>query len=322
MQEKLKKNIFLLLKIVAGGILIWILYKRIATDFGKTDINSYWLLIREEKNSYLLLLSIVLMPLNWIIESIKWKLAINSTLSPISLLTAFQSVWSGVAFGNLSPGRATEFAGKILFIRSEERVTATYLHFINGASQMLITLSCSFPVFLWLKLHPSDLSNSTIFNVSILIFPCITLLLGLLFFFPDFLFHHLKKVPFIKKQKQEHVRIPFPLSLKILCLSALRYFIFSIQFCLMLMVFAKCSASTGLVSGIILYYLYTTFVPMFSAVEALMRGGIAVMVFNGVLNDSVGIFIASSFLWLINIVIPSVTGYFFFLFLKYKSIEK
>ena len=279
-----------------------VLYKKISADFQKSDIHSYWLLLQNKRNVLLLFLSVFLMPFNWIFESIKWRMAINSTLSPISFWTSFRSVWSGVAFGNLSPGRATEFAGKILYIKNTERVTATYLHFINGAGQMLVTLTCSVPAFLWLKYHPNELTNSFIFIFSLIVFPFITLLLGLLFFYPDLLFHQLKKIPFFKKQKQEHVNFSKTKSLKIISLSALRYLIFSIQFCCLLILFTNGEINSGLISGIVLYYLYTTFVPMFSAVEALMRGGIAVLVFGGVLNDTVGIFIASSFLWLINIV--------------------
>jgi hypothetical protein len=317
----LKRYFFLLLKLSAGVLLVWILYRRISADFLSTDFNQYLLILSDFSHQILLCIAVLLMPLNWCLEAYKWQLIVNGCLSRISFFTALKSVLSGVAFGNLTPGRATEFAGKIFFIRREERVTATYLHFINGSSQMLITVVMGILALVFTCVNTQG-EDSVFFRISLLIMPLPGFLLALFFFTPDYFFRKLKRIPFVRKQKQEHVSIPQALSLKILFLSFTRYIIFSAQFVLLLIVFTDGKSGFPLFSGVILYYLFITLLPMFSLVEAFMRGGIAVLVFSNIIHDALGLFIASSVLWLVNIVFASLLGYLFFLFLKPQSAHR
>jgi hypothetical protein len=104
--------------------------------------------------------------------------------------------------------------------------------------------------------------------------------------------------------------------LKLTAYSILRYIVFSLQFYFLILVFFDTTPLMEVCLGIGVYYLLTTIIPMFSAIEAFMRGGIAVLVFTQAEPSTVNIFSASTFLWIINIVIPSVIGYLFFLFLR------
>ena len=90
---------------------------------------------------YLILILVLgLMPVNWGIESYKWK-SITKQVESVSYPTALKSVFSGICVGNIAPGRAMEFLAKIIFFKYENRPSITVLHFINGMFQMLITVT-------------------------------------------------------------------------------------------------------------------------------------------------------------------------------------
>ena len=57
------------------------------------------------------------------------------------------------------------------------------------------------------------------------------------------------------------------------------------------------------------YFMLTSLIPMISVIEPAIRAAIALFVFNNTGNNSVTIVLSSTFIWVINVVIPSVIGY-------------
>ncbi|MFN6037426.1 MAG: lysylphosphatidylglycerol synthase domain-containing protein [Bacteroidota bacterium] len=315
MQQGTKKKIFLILKIFAGLALFYILASRLLKEFEQFD----WELMRKKISSttsiLIFFVTVLLMLINWFLESIKWKTIISENLVKMNYFTAFKSVLSGVAFGNLAPGRATEFAGKIIFIPSEHRGTATYLHFVNGIIQLLITIVVGiFSIFLMINSNPSFKSGFSVYALSASF--VLILLIGALLYKPSWFYSVLQKNKTIKKHLAEKIQLSSVTLLKLTAYSILRYIVFSLQFYFLILVFFDTTPLMEVCLGIGVYYLLTTIIPMFSAIEAFMRGGIAVLVFTQAEPSTVNILSASTFLWIINIVIPSVIGYLFFLFLR------
>ena len=317
MKRGYKKTALLILKIVTGALLSWVLIGKLKESAAQFDLNYITDAIGERQNLQLILFCILLMPLNWMLESWKWMLIINATIDRISFFTAFKSVLSGVAFGNLAPGRATEFAGKILFIPEGNRVKATYLHFVSGSSQLIVTLFAGMSVVLFNGI-PDGISEG-IRIVTYILVPVLLVLLLLFFFNPDYTFSRLTKVKFIRKIADGEIKVGRRVLVKIFSISVIRYLVFLIQFILVAAIFFSEKDPVRYVPGICLYYLFASVVPMISVIEAFMRGGIAVLVFAYIEPNSVSIFICSTAIWLVNVVVPSVAGYLFFLFLRPKE---
>jgi hypothetical protein len=316
MKEGQKKKLFTVLKILTGIALSWILVSKLRESATQFDLQSIKEKLSDGANLNLLLLCILLMPVNWMLESLKWKLIITATIERISFYTAFKSVMSGVAFGNLAPGRATEFAGKILFIPSGHRIKATYLHFVSGSSQLIVTLLGGMAIVLFNGI-PDEITNG--YRIIIYsIIPVLLLLLFLFYFNSSYLFSKLSRLKFIRKISEGEIKVKYSVLLNVFFLSVIRYIVFGIQFLLVASIFFTANNPLLFIPGICLYYLFSSIVPMISVIEALMRGGIAVLVFAYVETSSVAIFICSTLIWIINVVVPSVAGYLFFLFYKPK----
>ena len=138
MQER-KKIISPVLKITIGLASFAIIYFRLKSDFTSDKLQLLYTSVFSLKGILCFTTCLLLIPINWGIESYKWKL-ITAPVETIHLNTAIRSVYSGVCLGNLAPGRATEFVAKILFFKAENRPKITVLHFVNGMFQFSITI--------------------------------------------------------------------------------------------------------------------------------------------------------------------------------------
>lgn len=316
LKTETKKIFYLILKVLAGLMLCYVLYNRLHEEFQKFSWDELSKKFGSLFSWILLSGAVILMLLNWLLESLKWKTIIDSTIMPMSFFKAFKSVLSGVAFGNLAPGRATEFAGKILFLPADRRASATYLHFVNGIIQLLVTLILGITSLLIIFFQEKNQSTNQ-FTVYVLIGSTLLILLLSAFITkPVWFYELLKKNEKIKKHLNSKIEISRPLLFKLSIYSFLRYLTFSIQFFLLIEIFFDHVPVFDVCLGVCLYYLLTTIIPMFSAIEAFMRGGIAILIFSPIEKSSMNIFIASTFLWIINIVAPSIFGYLFFLLNK------
>ncbi|HMW13871.1 MAG TPA: lysylphosphatidylglycerol synthase domain-containing protein, partial [Chitinophagales bacterium] len=101
------KILNVLIKLLVFGGLLIVLYKQL---FGNEKIEiAYAHFLLNFKGNFVVLSTVVLlMILNWTIESIKWKLLIDK-LHPISWLDAIEGILFGVTFSLFTPSRVGEF---------------------------------------------------------------------------------------------------------------------------------------------------------------------------------------------------------------------
>lgn len=305
---KSKQLINILLKAIIGFGSFAIIYWRIKNDF--TPENS--IIIKEAlfnvSSLLLILLSFILFPVNWAIESYKWKL-ITAQTEAISFKTATRSVYAAVCIGNLAPGRATEFLAKIHFFKTENKLTVTVLHFVNGMFQLSITIFFGM-LALFIRSVTSNEAGSALHVASITLSVLVMLVFVLILFninrfvgwmykrFNRDNYEELKPIVWTKK-----------LLVQLFGFSIIRFWVFTFQFVLLLFVFKSHVNYVQLFTSIFIYFLFTTIIPMFSLIEAAVRAAIALIVFSdfGVSNSALTI--VAILLWLINIVMPSIVGY-------------
>ena len=305
MRKILKKTTILSFKLLIGILSFWLIYNRLITIPQLKEQCLFWF---TDSSTYSVLIGVILlMPINWGIESYKWK-SITKQVEQISYGTALKSVFSGICVGNIAPGRALEFLAKIIFFKPENRPTITILHFINGMFQMVITVSVGITSIVY-KLSQNNQSSTFIY--------C-SLIIGIIMisFFCWAIFHvHFiqQKLKFLKWFKTDlgatQVAFSKPLILKLLILSILRYVVFTAQFYFIYNVLAPSNELFSVFMSIAAYFMLTSLIPMISVIEPAIRAAIALFVFNSNSDNSVTIVLSSTFIWIINVVIPSVIGY-------------
>ncbi len=303
------KNIITWILKIAVGIGSFILiYSRLKNDFTTEKLEFLNGIFNSPIAYCFCLLCIILIPVNWGIESYKWQ-QITKPIESISLSKAMQSVYAGICVGNLAPGRATEFFAKILFFKIENRPTIAMLHFANGMFQLAVTI-----VFGLLSLVFKMQQQITIptFYVWLAGIFCIVLLIVFYFFIFNFNYiQHwiLKKFGKVITGKILPYEFTKALIRKLFLYSLLRYSVFIIQFLLLLKLFYNGSLGTDLFLSICIYFLLTTALPMISFIEPAIRAAIALLVFTNLNIPEVALVITAVLLWLMNIVLPSIVGY-------------
>ena len=300
-----KKILTILVKLIIGIISFWIIYNRLSEIPQLKEQCSLWL--QDPKMYIILLVVLCLMPVNWGIESYKWK-SITAQIEPVPYSTALKSVFSGICVGNIAPGRAMEFLAKIIFFKHENRPSITVLHFINGMFQMLITVTLGI-IAIALKLN--QINNSSTFIYLVLFGGlCMILFFCWAIFNVSFIQRKLKFIKWFQKiGNTQQVQFSKALIIKLISLSIVRYFVFTTQFYLIYNALSPPNDTMQIFMSIAAYFMLTSLIPMISVIEPAIRAAIALFVFNNSGNDTITIVLASTFVWLINVVIPSIIGY-------------
>ena len=259
-----------IVKIVIVLLGIWIIYKKIIhnqniTQLG-SDIKSSF---TSTKHIYLLIVTIILVPINIYLEGVKWKIQLKP-IENISYYKSFLSIFTGLTAGMFFPNRMGNFLGRIFMMENGDRIKAAMVTIVGGMAQMIATVSVGL--------------IATIFFVNkyfVLLTISIILIVALLLLI-YFNIHVLKYFQFlIPKKFKEKTKEYFDVFslydkkelLKILIISFLRYFIYTFQFVLLIWAFNIPLTYLNAMIPISLTYLLMMIVP-FIWIENIMYGKI------------------------------------------------
>src|SRR3954462_14099366 len=138
--KQLFKNKLLntVIKILITGGLLFVLYRQLFSN-EKIEIAYNHFLVNFHGNYFLLSFVVVLMIVNWGIETVKWKLLIDK-LHIISWLDAIEGILFGVTFSLFTPSRIGEFGGRVFALNSDrkESIVSTIL---GSLAQIVVNLS-------------------------------------------------------------------------------------------------------------------------------------------------------------------------------------
>jgi len=83
-----------------------------------------------------LVLCIVLMPINWLVESIKWRTLVLPW-KEISLSAAVKAIYAGISVGLVTPARIGEYGGRLLLIEGDDKTKSIPATLVSSVSQNL-----------------------------------------------------------------------------------------------------------------------------------------------------------------------------------------
>lgn len=301
-------KIFKILSIVFAGIYIFIKLKDENLFYFSDTLTSLNYI-----KYFLLALVIILMLLNWLIESVKWKFLIHK-IQKISLSESIKAVLSGLTVSIYTPNRVGEYFGRIFVLHRKKRVRGIIITIIGSISQLLITLLVGSTALIiainFNKVHNSFLSQSILTILVVL-----ANILFITFYFKiSILYKFLSKFNFFKKNKSKIKVINmynFNDLVKVFYLSFLRYVIFVNQFFILIYIFNVDLKYEEAIFAISLTYLVSAIIPSFALSEIGIKTSALIFFISMFTNNTSGAFAAIFSLWIINIVIPSIAGSFF-----------
>lgn len=269
---------------------------------------SYYFKIHGLENLKYLLCCLVLIPFNWLLESLKWK-QVLSKIQVLSVWQAIKSVLIGLTSGFFTPNRVGEPVGRSMFLADGNKTKGVICSLICTLAQsfatlffvcIAIVLACNFVVEL--GQIPQIL---LIRNIGII--AAITVFL--LYLTIPFWVGRLK----LKSEKLQNIAraislISYASLLKVSLYSIVRFAVYSFQYYLMLKFFAvDIHFYTAMVLIPINYFL-VSIIPSVAFAELGIRGSSALLVMEPLLGNTLGVALAAMSLWFINYVIPMLVG--------------
>lgn len=253
---------------------------------------------------------LLLMPINWLLEAMKWKILARPH-SEISTKKAFQGVLSGLSLGFVTPHGIGDYAGRLLSLEGQSRSQLVGSVWLGRAMQMIVTGFFGM-VGVGIFIHKSSLQivafNHWWWVIALVGFSIMILL-------------YRSKI----KIFGERVRYYFTILkeydwrdyAKIFILSLGRYLIFSTQYLLILNIFEIPLPIIILFGGISWMFLMKSIIPSFNFMSDLGVRELSALTFFDLYKVSQPAILTSSLLlWMINILIPVLVGLFFLLRLK------
>ncbi len=248
---------------------------------------------------------------NWILEINKWQILARKVTS-VSFFNATKQSLSSLTFSLITPNRIGEYGAKALYFEKEKRKEILLLNFAGNFYQLLVTIVLGSIGILYL-INEFSFSFVSIQNIVILFAALIILFFTIRFLKNKFakIRNWISKIYEILKLKNNK---------KIAFLSFLRYLVFSHQFYFLVLIF-DVDISYGIaLAGISSMYLIASMVPMLSLFDFVLKGSVAVFIFDFFNVNPIIILSVTSIMWIFNFAIPAIVGSYFVL--QFKPVQK
>ncbi len=259
-----------------------------------------------------LILSIMLMPVNWFLESKKWQILMSPHVA-LSLNDALKTVLSGIALGIATPARIGEYGGRLLTSDPNHKPQVISATLLGSIAQNLcnVVMGLVFSYYFLKSIFNVTYSDHITFSIAV------GLQIGILIFIyyklpkvAKFVERFLKWKYFLKiSSKLKSLDLyTVPLLNKIILISLLRYSIYFIQYLLILKFLGVQNDFLELSGGIASIYLIQTGIPLPAFLSILARGELAILVWSSLGIVELTALVATFILWFVNLIFPSLVG--------------
>ena len=310
--QKNRNRFSFLLKWSIAILAIIFIYSRLKDSSQQDWWSAARLAFSEKEVLHWLFFAVCLLPINLSLEALKWQVAI-APLERIRFSVALRAVFSGLTVSVFTPNRIGEYAGRVFVLQQADRISATLLTIISTFSQLVVTLLAGTVAVFFYRSGEEAITPWMAVPFLVLL-PLLSLVFLLIYFRMDKLPALFEKLPLPANWKTYSASfhlLPASSLFTILLLATARYLVFTFQFYLLLKFFRVDISYTIALTCVAMLYLSMLLVPTITLTELSVRGGLAMAWFAGYTDALQEVVFASSLLWLVNLILPSLIGCFF-----------
>lgn len=326
-----KKNIRIFINYFLGPLLfIWVSYSIYNQVRAQPNLENSWHNMRRSLGSVMawnLVLVFVLMIVNWGIETIKWQLCIRN-IQKISFTKAFRAVLSGVSFSVSTPNRVGEYLGRILYMDDGNRLKAISLTITGSISQLIVTLTMGLAGLTMLKTRVETSGLVSDFWLDMMLYGTMiaVALLTVFYFRLSWFARWVDRLPGSRRYAWLFRTLEgfnATLLLQLLSLSALRFFVFIMQYYLLFRLFGVNVEWGQALWAVSVSFLVMAIIPTIALFTDLsLRGEVSLKLLGLFSNNHLGITGSLVCIWFINLIIPALTGSLLILGVKKLFVNK
>lgn len=259
------------------------------------------------ENVKYLFFCLLLMPLNWFLESLKWK-QVLSKIQVLSLWQAIKSVLIGLTSGFFTPNRVGEPVGRTFILNDGNKTKGMICSLICTLSQSFATLFFVCLSLLGVAQYIPHIDGDEISLIRTIAVVGLTLVSVLYFTLPFWIRKIKSNSQKIKNIIEAISLISYRRLLVVSLYSILRFGVYTFQYYLMLRFF---SIDMGMLLSLIIIpinYFLVSITPSVAFAEIGIRGTYAILLLGAFTANTVGVALSAVGLWFLNYVIPMLVG--------------
>jgi len=316
---RVNKNIKIFFNYFLGPILfVWLAWSVYRQVIKQEDLSLSWQKIQQSFTTPLvwnLAAVIFLMMINWSLEAVKWRILVRG-IEKIKFFTALKAVFSGVSFSVTMPNRIGEYLGRVLYMHEGNRLRSVSLTVFGSISQLIITLAAGMPglIFLREKITASGIAvyGSPVW-IDALIYGTAAVLIFLMVIYCRISWFVRWLSKFAAAEKYSWLfhglgLLNASVLLQLLSLSAIRFFVFALQYYLLFDFFDVTIGWWQSFWVMSVLFLVLTIIPGFALVDFGMRGNVGLLLAGLFSANKLGITFAVTAVWFINLAVPALIG--------------
>lgn len=271
-----------------------------------------------------ILSAFLLLPLNLYIQFWKWKEVCNLFLGISDNKKIWGSVFIGFSSGIFTPGRLGEYFGRGIALREKPMLQVTAASLIEKFFALVLIASLGSGATLLFLYAQNNISFYSALSLFILLFTFFYLFMAFAFsksFWSNFIFAYLikfKKTEKLVKKLDVFRSMKKRNAFKLFAITLLFFCTYVIQFGLLMLAFSPTSNFINNIWGGVLMIFTKTILPSISFGDLGIREGASVYFLTQLGEAGSAAFNASIFLFLMNVLFPSLIG-LIYLFKKNES---
>lgn len=317
------QKLFWLGKLVVTLLILSYIYKTFQNEQkGVGDIGAVYKQILTENHLFTLLTMLLLVPLNWALESLKWQRLASKAVS-ITFREAFRGTLTGLAVGVAAPAQLGDTIGRVAALKSDDRLKAIGAAVVSNGIQFYVSLIFGGWGLAWIgnKLGIDTSGKNMLYGLLISL--C---LLGILVvLFRKRLTNWQPRRAFLVKSLSYFRIIGAYTGTDLLVATGygmLRYLVFLSQFLLALSLFDFPMSSIDLAACVALIFLAKTLIPAINVLGDLgLREFTALFIFKQYNLPPEQVIAATFLVWTINVLGPILVGIFLIWKYKWKGLK-
>lgn len=312
LRKSLRSGLDIAFKVLIIAVLLYALYREIG---GREQLGALWVQLRYqlgESSKWWLLPAVLLMPINWWLESRKWQRLLRPFWR-VSSWQAFRAVASGITLSLFTPNRVGDYGGRILAVPARHNWHAAIATMAGNLAQVLalftggligalyyLEVQGGLPrlllsSFWWILLLGIGIAYLVFFNLH---------WLALAFRALPIPRKWLKPVLMIRQFNRRQLG-------ESLLLASLRYVVYCLQYYLMIRFFGIEAPLPAALSGIAAIFLFQATVPLPPVAALLARGEAALLIWEPFTSNELSILGATFGLFILNLALPALLGVMF-----------
>lgn len=267
----------------------------------------------KEANFLCIVAALALLPVNLLLESVKWRLLLSTTVRTISTGESIGSVLAGYALGFITPARLGDYAGRVLYLGNDRRGETLVMTMLDRLYSVWIYMLVG-TIVLGFQLRSPLPGPPGAWRLTFVVGAALSLIVSVFVLRPSSVHAVGKSLPRwrpvrgLRRHFLHAGSVRMETAGRLLILSALRYGVICTQFVFLVLAFAPESPVLPVYAGVTLVFFAKTIIPSVSLFDLGIRESAAIL-FLGLYGVAPAAGLSASLLlFAVNLTLPALIG--------------